>query len=183
MSLEELPPNLPVPIDDGACDHLIGLELPDIVMPSTNGGLLRLSEFRGLLVIYCYPKTGRPGVPLPEGWDSIPGARGCTPHSCAFRDHYAELQDFDADVVGLSTQTTDYQREMVERLHLPFPVLSDQGLEFTRSLNLPTFEVDGEILLKRVTLISEDRRIIAVHYPVFPSSSDPTWVLNFLKSR
>lgn len=183
MSLENLPQNLPVPEDDGACDHLKGLKLPEIPLLSTTGGSVTLPDHSGFRVIYCYPMTGRPGVALPDGWDAIPGARGCTPQSCSFRDHYAELKALGADVLGLSTQTTGYQQEMAERLHLPFPVLSDADLEFTRALSLPTFEVDGMTLLKRLTVISGNGRILAVHYPVFPSDSDPSWVIAWLEKN
>jgi len=145
--------------------------------------MVNLSQLPGRLVIYCYPMTGQPKVPLPEGWDQIPGARGCTPQSCAYRDHYQELQALNADVFGLSVQSTDYQREMATRLHLPFPVLSDAQYQFQMALNLPMFEAAGMTLLKRVTLIANQGRIEAVHYPIFPSDSDPAWVLDYLKSR
>jgi peroxiredoxin len=145
--------------------------------------MVNLSQLAGRLVIYCYPMTGQPNVPLPEGWDQIPGARGCTPQSCAFRDHYQELQALNANVFGLSVQSTDYQREMATRLHLPFQVLSDEQYQFQQALNLPTFVAAGMTLLKRVTLISNDGRIEAVHYPIFPSDSDPAWVLDYLKSK
>ena len=145
--------------------------------------MVNLSQLPERLVIYCYPMTGQPNVPLPEGWDQIPGARGCTPQSCAYRDHYQELQALNADVFGLSVQSTDYQREMATRLHLPFPVLSDAQYQFQMALNLPMFEAAGMTLLKRVTLIANQGRIEAVHYPIFPSDSDPAWVLDYLKSR
>jgi len=131
-------------------------------------------------VIYCYPMTGKPGIPLPEGWDDIPGARGCTPQSCAFRDHHAELSALGADVFGLSTQNTDYQKEMAERLHLPFLVLSDADFVFCQAMRLPTFEVNGMRLLKRVTMIADKGTIMRVHYPVFPSNSDAAWVISQL---
>lgn len=177
------PDNLPVPQDDGACSHLIGRMLPDIELLSTSGYRVNLSVLPGQLVIYCYPKTGKPGVSLPEGWDDIPGARGCTPQSCSFRDHYAQLTALSAEVFGLSTQATDYQKEMVERLQLPFNVLSDNSLLFSKALSLPTFDVDDERLIKRLTLIVKDGVIKAVHYPVFPSDSDPSWVIDYLEKQ
>ena len=132
-------------------------------------------------MIYCYPRTGRPGEPLPDGWDAIPGARGCTPQSCAFRDHHRELADLGAEVYGLSTQTTDYQREMAERLHLPFEVLSDARFALTDALRLPTFEVDGMRLIKRLTLIVRDQRIEHVFYPVFPPNESAAQVIDWLE--
>lgn len=181
QSYETLPDNLPVPEDDGACDHLTGLALPDVALTATNGDIVNPSQLSGPLVIYCYPMTGKPGVPLPDGWDQIPGARGCTPQSCAFRDFYGELTGLGATVYGLSTQTTAYQQEMADRLHLPFAVLSDVELTFSSALGLPTFEAEGKKLLKRVTLIINDGVIEAVHYPVFPSDSDPDWVIAYLE--
>jgi peroxiredoxin len=182
-NLNQLPTDLPVPQDDGACNHLLGMPLPNVALLATDGSMVNLSQLPGRLVIYCYPMTGQPNVPLPEGWDQIPGARGCTPQSCAFRDHYQELQALNANVFGLSVQSTDYQREMATRLHLPFQVLSDEQYQFQKALNLPTFVAAGMTLLKRVTFISHQGRIEAVHYPIFPSDSDPAWVLNYLKSK
>jgi peroxiredoxin len=182
-NLNQLPTDLPVPQDDGACNHLLGMPLPNVALLATDGSMVNLSQLPGRLVIYCYPMTGQPNVPLPEGWDQIPGARGCTPQSCAFRDHYQELQALNANVFGLSVQSTDYQREMATRLHLPFQVLSDEHYQFQKALNLPTFVAAGMTLLKRVTFISHQGRIEAVHYPIFPSDSDPAWVLNYLKSK
>lgn len=181
-SLEQLPQNLPIPQDDGASDHLKGMKLPAISLPATNGKTIDFGSIKGKTVIYCYPMTGRPEVALPEGWDHIPGARGCTPQSCSFRDHYQTLQALGADVLGLSVQTTEYQKEMVERLHLPFPVVSDAEYTFQKALSIPTFNVNGMVLLKRITLIVNGGVIEAVHYPVFPSDSDPIWVLNYLRS-
>lgn len=180
---DELPPGLPVPIDDGAAGHLTGMRLPSLPLPSTRGGTVDLASIAGRLVVYCYPMTGQPGVPLPEGWDQIPGARGCTPQSCAFRDHYAELRALGAEVVGLSVQATDYQREMAERLHLPFPVLSDAAYRLQQALRLPTFVAAGMTLLKRVTLIARDGVVEAVHYPIFPSDSDAPWVVSYLHNH
>ena len=180
-NLNQLPTDLPVPQDDGACNHLVGMPLPNVALLATDGSMVNLSQLPGRLVIYCYPMTGQPNVPLPEGWDQIPGARGCTPQSCAFRDHYQELQALNANVFGLSVQSTEYQREMATRLHLPFQVLSDEQYQFQKALNLPTFVAAGMTLLKRVTLISHQGRIEAVHYPIFPSDSDPAWVLDYLR--
>jgi len=182
-NLNQLPTDLPVPQDDGACNHLVGMPLPNVALLATDGSMVNLSQLAGRLVIYCYPMTGQPNVPLPEGWDQIPGARGCTPQSCAFRDHYQELQALHANVFGLSVQSTEYQREMATRLHLPFQVLSDEQYQFQKALNLPTFVAAGMTLLKRLTFISQQGRIEAVHYPIFPSDSDPAWVLDYLKSK
>ena len=179
-SYDTMPDDLPRPIDDGACDHLIGMKLPDIELMATDGSLVNLSSQSRKTVIYCYPMTGKPGVPLPDGWDDIPGARGCTPQSCSFRDHHGELSALGADVYGLSTQNTDYQQEMAERLHLPFLVLSDASFAFCEALRLPTFDVDGMRLIKRVTMIADKGKIISIHYPVFPSDADADWVINQL---
>ncbi len=182
-NLNQLPTDLPAPHDDGACNHLVGMALPNIALLATDGSMVNLSQLPGRLVIYCYPMTGQPNVPLPEGWDQIPGARGCTPQSCAYRDHYQELQALNVNVFGLSVQSTDYQREMATRLHLPFLVLSDAQYQFQKALNLPTFEAAGMTLLKRVTLVAHQGQIEAVHYPIFPSDSDPAWVLDYLRSN
>ncbi len=183
IDLTEAPKGLPVPTDDGAADHLAGKALPSLALPSTEGGTVDLSTIKGRVVVYCYPMTGRPDVALPEGWDSIPGARGCTPQSCSWCDHHAELGALGAQVFGLSTQTTDYQQEMVERLHLPFAVLSDTWLDFVRALDLPTFKAAGMTLLKRLTFIACDGVIEAVFYPVFPSDADVSWVLEALGEK
>src|SRR5256714_136390 len=152
-----LPNDLPVPQDDGAASHLTGAALPDLALRATDGTDVNLARVAGRAVVYLYPRTGRPGQPLPDGWDGIPGARGCTPQSCGFRDHFAELKRLGAaQLFGLSTQATDYQREAVERLHLPFAILSDANLRLTRALNLPTFEVAGMILLKRMAWVVDD---------------------------
>jgi peroxiredoxin len=181
-NLNQVPVNLPVPIDDGLADHLIGMKLPSLSLVATKGNKVDLSQVQGRFVVYCFPRTGTPNTSLPDGWDQIPGARGCTPQSCAYRDHYQELKLLGAEVFGLSVQTTEYQTEMVNRLHLPFTVLSDEHFEFQRALNLPTFEVAGMTLLKRLTLIVTDGVVVEVHYPVFPSDSDPAWVIEALKS-
>jgi peroxiredoxin len=178
-----LPEGLPPPPDDGAARHLAGMRLPDIALPATDGTAVNLSRLRGRTVVYAYPRTGRPGHALPDGWDAIPGARGCTPQSCAFRDHFAELKAAGADhVFGLSTQDTGYQREAVERLHLPFGVLSDADLAFTHALRLPTFAVDGMTLLKRLTLVVDDGVVRVVFYPVFPPDQNAATVLAWLRS-
>jgi peroxiredoxin len=181
-TLTELPSDLPQPLDDGAADHLLGMKLPRLTLQATTGAEIHVGAIPGLLVVYCYPMTGQPNVALPEGWDQIPGARGCTPQSCSFRDHYQEIQDLGAAVMGLSVQSTEYQTEMAQRLHLPFPVLSDADYSFQQALRLPTFQAAGMTLLKRLTLIAKDGLIVAVHYPVFPSDSDPQWVIEQLKS-
>ncbi|MGH2532785.1 MAG: peroxiredoxin [Thermomicrobiales bacterium] len=178
-----VPENLPVPVDDGACDHLPGFTLPSVPLRSTSGKTVDLSRLPGRTVVYVYPRTGRPDQPIPAGWDEIPGARGCTPQSCAFRDHHAELQALDARVFGLSTQDTAYQTEAVERLHLPFPLLSDADLAFGRALNLPTFEVDDMGLLKRVTLIVRDGRVDYLFYPVFPPDQNAAKVIAWLSAH
>ncbi len=178
--LYKLPDNLPVPVDDGACDHLPGLRLAPIALPSTGGGVVDLSKREGTVVVYCYPRTGRPDKAPTPGWNDIPGARGCTPQSCAFRDHYQELRGLNVAVYGLSTQTTDDQKEMVARLHLPFDVLSDADLQFTRALNLPTFAVESMTLIKRLTLITRDGVVQKVFYPVFPPDKNPDEVIVWL---
>ena len=184
MSLEnlhELPESLPVPTDDGACDHLQGMRLPPVALPSTAGERVHLSGLPGRTVVYCYPRTGRPDEDLPQGWDGIPGARGCTPQSCAFRDHHAELQGLGARVFGLSTQSTEYQREAASRLHLPFELLSDEELAFAGALGLPTFEVEGMRLIKRLTLVIDDGRIEKVFYPVFPPNENAEEIVGWLR--
>jgi peroxiredoxin len=159
------------------------MQVSSVPLTSTTGEIVDLSALAGTTVVYCYPLTGRPGLALPEGWDDIPGARGCTPQSCAFRDHHADLQALNARVFGLSTQDTDYQREAAERLHLPFALLSDEGLEFARALNLPAFDADGKTLIKRQTLVIEDGRIEEVFYPVFPPAENAEEVLEWLSER
>lgn len=183
INLSQLPSDLPVPQDDGAADHLVGMALPAISLSATTNIQFPLSKVNGRLVIYCYPMTGQPNVALPDGWDQIPGARGCTPQSCSFRDHYQELRSLGAEVVGLSVQSTEYQQEMADRLHLPFPVLSDDSYQLQRVLQLPTFVAAGMTLLKRITLIVNNGVIEAVHYPIFPSDSDPAWVMDYLKNN
>lgn len=183
FDFHQLPENLPAPEDDGACDHLPGMTLPSLPLPATDGRMLDLATLPGRTVIYAYPRTGRPDQPPPDGWDAIPGARGCTPQSCAFRDHYADLRELGAEVVGLSTQDTEYQREAVDRLHLPFPLLSDADLALTQALRLPTFEVDGMVLTKRLTMIVRDGVVEHVFYPVFPPDSNAADVIAWLQEH
>jgi peroxiredoxin len=182
-----LPSNLPVPEEDGAAAHLPGTGMPAVELPSTAGGAVRVDrvpEGGERLVLYLYPRTGRPGEPeITPDWDSIPGARGCTPESCGFRDHAADLWDAGAAVTGVSTQSTEDQREVVERLDLPFPLLSDAELELTRALQLPTFDVAGLTLLKRLTLVVRDGGIEHVFYPVFPPDTHAAEVLEWLRAR
>ncbi|WP_367868157.1 peroxiredoxin [Pedobacter sp. WC2423] len=180
-NLEILPSGLPVPEDDGACDHLSGLTIPDLALRGTHGEIVELSAIQGRLVIYCYPMTGPAEVPLPEGWDAIPGARGCTPQACSFRDHYQELKQLNTQVYGMSTQSTADQLESKERLHLPFDLLSDENLAFTKALNLPLHVVNELSYLKRVTLIFEDGVIIKYFYPVFPPDKNAEEVLAYLR--
>ncbi len=183
-NLLELPSDLPVPIDDGAADHLAGMALPSIKLAATDGKQIDLSKVPGRVVIYAYPRTGRPGEPVfYEGWEAIPGARGCTPQSCSFRDHYQELQALGAEVYGLSTQDTAFQREVAGRLHLPFSILSDDDLRLTRALNLPTFDVNGQTLLKRLTLVVCAGVIEHVFYPVFPPNTHAEVVIEWLQSH
>lgn len=178
--LHALPADLPVPVDDGACDHLPRMRLPSLPLAATDGTVVDLASLPGRTVVYCYPRTGQPDRDVPAGWNEIPGARGCTPQSCAYRDHHAELRALGARVFGLSTQDTGYQREAVERLHLPFSLLSDADLTFARALRLPTFRFDGMTLVKRLTLIVEDGRIEHVFYPVFPPDADAGRVVAWL---
>jgi peroxiredoxin len=176
-----LPGNLPIPEDDGAADHLVGMKVPSVSLRSTSGASIDLSTLQGRTVVYAYPRTGRPNQPLPTGWDDIPGARGCTPQSCAFRDHHAELQALGAQVFGLSTQDSEYQREAVERLHLPFDLLSDADLALTHALSLPTFDVDGMTLTKRLTLVLNNGTIEHVFYPVFPPDRNASEIIDWLQ--
>jgi peroxiredoxin len=177
-----LPSDIPAPRDDGAARHLTGMKLPDIALPATSGHDVNLSNLTGRIVLYVYPRTGVPGVDLPPGWNEIPGARGCTPQSCGFRDHFAELKGLGvAQLYGLSTQDSDYQREAAERLHLPFAILSDAGLRLTRALDLPTFTTSGMTLLKRMALVIDDGTIAKVFYPVFPPDKNAEEVVAWLR--
>jgi len=179
-----LPAGLPQPIDDGAADHLAGAVMPKVSLVSTKGRTIDLWQLSApWTVIYCYPMTGVPGQALPDHWDDIPGARGCTPQTCGFRDQYAELLQFKAEVFGLSTQTTEYQREMATRLELPFEILSDAAFEFCDALRLPTFEVAGMRLIKRLTLMVRNQRIEHVFYPVFPPNESAAQVIHWLGER
>jgi len=177
-----LPVDLPIPQDDGAAGHLTGMRLPSLLLNATDGSQIDLSKLSGRTVIYIYPRTGVPGRPMPEGWNEIPGARGCTPQSCGFRDHFAELERLGvARVFGLSSQDSAYQREAVERLHLPFAVLSDERLELARAIKLPTFKVAGMTLLKRMALVIDDGIITKVFYPVFPPDKNAEEVIAWLR--
>jgi len=180
----QLPADLPIPEDDGAADHLLGMPMPELTLPSTlEASIGRADTARGRLVAYVYPRTGTPGQPSPVGWDDIPGARGCTPQSCAYRDSLAEFSALGATVVGISAQSPEEQREFAQREHIPFPLLSDSGLTLAGALRLPTFEVDGMTLYKRLTLVAEDDKIAKVFYPVFPPDRDAGEVLAWLCDR
>jgi len=173
-----LPAGLPVPEDDGAADHLVSASMPDLELPSSQG-VVNVRDFE---VLYVYPRSGRPGAPMLPGWDAIPGARGCTPQSCAFRDHAADLAGLGARVAGLSAQTLDDQIEFAERNHMPFPVISDEWLDLARFPGLPTFEVEGLTLYKRLALVAEGARIVKVFYPVFPPDRNAEEVVAWLAS-
>jgi peroxiredoxin len=176
--------SIPTPRDDGAARHLPGTRLPSVPLAATDGSTIDLSTLRGRTIVYAYPRTGRPGIANPDGWDLIPGARGCTPQSCSFRDHYAELKGLGIDhLYGLSTQDTAYQQEVAERLHLPFSLLSDSQLKLVRALALPTFQVSGMTLLKRFTLVVDGGAIDHVFYPVFPPDRNATDVIAWLSAR
>lgn len=179
-NFNQLPADLPVPEDDGACAHLVGRAVPALALPATDGSTVNLAALTGRTVVYCYPRTGVPGQALPTDWDAIPGARGCTPEACGFRDHHAELRDLGAAVFGLSTQDTPYQQELAERLHLPFALLSDAELRFATALRLPSFAVDGMTLIKRLTLVLRDGVIEHVFYPVFPPDTHAAQVTAWL---
>ncbi len=176
-----LPEGLPVPEDDGAADHLLNAAVPPIALKATTGESVRLDQLPGRTVLFAYPRTGVPGTEMPPGWDAIPGARGCTPEACGFRDAHAQFTELGARVLALSTQDSEYQREMSERVHLPFPVLSDERLDLTSALGLPTFEAGGSTLLKRLTLVIDDGRIGHVFYPVFPPDAHAGEVLDWLR--
>jgi peroxiredoxin len=181
----QLPDDLPVPQDDGAADHLAGMVLPAVALRATDGTSVRLDELEGRTVVFAYPRTGRPGESSPGGdeeWDAIPGARGCTPQACSFRDEHVRFAAADVRVLGLSTQDTAYQQEAAERLHLPYPLLSDERLELATALGLPTFEVDGLTLLKRITLFLHDGSIESVIYPVFPPDRSAQQALTRLRA-
>lgn len=178
-----LPPDIPAPQDDGAARHLAGMKLPDLSLPGTDGKEVNLSDLKGRTVVYVYPRTGVPGVDSPPGWDQIPGARGCTPQSCSFRDHFGELKRLGAaQLYGLSTQDSTYQKEAANRLHLPFAILSDEKLALTRALKLPTFTTSGMTLLKRMALVIDDGIITKTFYPVFPPDKNAEEVIAWLQA-
>ncbi|HEY3917584.1 MAG TPA: peroxiredoxin [Stellaceae bacterium] len=178
---------IPAPVDDGAARHLLGARMAAVPLPATDGRTIDFAALRGRSVVYAYPRTGRPGIDNPPGWDLIPGARGCTPQSCSFRDHFAELKALGVQqLFGLSTQDPAYQREAAERLHLPFAILSDEHLALTRAMNLPTFETSGMTLLKRFTLVIDNGIVTHVFYPVFPpdrSAGDVTAWLSAARAK
>jgi peroxiredoxin len=178
-----LPADIPVPQDDGAARHLTGVKLPSLPLAATDGSKVDLSKLPGRSVVYVYPRTGVPGQAPPDGWDQIPGARGCTPQSCSFRDHFAELKRLGvARVYGLSTQDTAYQHEAAERLHLPFAILSDQRVDLARAIKLPTFTTSGMTLLKRMALVIDDGVITKVFYPVYPPDKNAEEVIEWLQA-
>lgn len=176
-----MPNDLPRPRDDGAADHLIGKTLPTCALRGSDGLSYDLSTLPGITVLYIYPMTGTPGVPLPKGWDDIPGARGCTPQACSFRDHHGTLWALGARVFGLSTQSAKAQSEAAERLHLPYPLLSDERKQYANALSLPLFKVEGRDMIKRLTLLIQDGCIANVQYPVFPSTSALPWARDAIK--
>jgi len=178
-----LPAGLAVPKDDGAARHLAGMRVPSVALAATDGTTIDLSALAGRTVVYVYPRTGVPGEPPLDGWDAIPGARGCTPQSCSFRDHYAELKRLGVDhLYGLSTQDSAYQSEAVRRLHLPFPILSDSNLALARALKIPTFTIAGMTLLKRMALVLDGGVISKVFYPVFPPDKSAEEVIAWLRA-
>ena len=175
---------IPAPVDDGAAKHLKGARIASISLAATDGTTVDLSKLPGTVVVYAYPRTGKPGVENPDGWDLIPGARGCTPQCCAFRDQFTKLKSLGVSrLFGLSTQDTAYQREAAERLHLPFPILSDEKLRFAEAMRLPTFQTSGMTLLKRLTLVIEDGIVQHVFYPVFPPDQNASEVATWLVAR
>ncbi len=183
MENKDFTPDLLKPFDDGACDHLTGMKMPNITLHSTSDNEVNLSQLKGMWVLYLYPKTATPHTVSPKEWLEIEGARGCTPQSCAFRDNYESFNDFNTKVYGISTQSTSYQQEVVQRLNLPFEVLSDINLELVNALSLPTFIFEDRILLKRVTLVVKDGIIIKVFYPVYPPEQNALEVLTWLEEH
>ena len=180
---KKLPENLPIPRDDGACNHLEGLDIPSISLQATNGNLLNIFEVsQHKAVFYFYPRTGIPGKNPPIGWNEIPGARGCTPQTYGYRDNFEKFRTLGIQIYGVSTQSTEYQKEAAQRLELPFLLLSDEKLKLTRALKLPTFNVDGAILIRRLTLIVEKGKVIKVFYPIFPPDKNAQEVLGFVNT-
>ena len=178
----DMPDNLPIPQDDGAADHLVGMKIASVMLKATDGSEVDLSKLSGTSVVFIYPMTGVPGVALPDGWDDIPGARGCTPQACSYRDNYNELKKHVDNLFGLSVQGSEYQKELKDRVELPYEILSDSNFELSTALNLPFFEANSMKLLKRLTLIIKDGVIVKHHYPVFPSNKDVDWVISSLKA-
>jgi peroxiredoxin len=184
--LRSLPDDLPVPEDDGAADHLAGASVPSVVLAASAGEPVDLSAAasgEGALIVYIYPQTGIPGRPLPAGWDRIPGARGCTPQSCAFRDSVRDLIDLGAMVFGLSAQPLDEQRDFAEREHLPYPLLNDEAFRLAEELDLPTFKANGTRYYRRLTFIARRGRIVKVFYPVFPPQDNAADVIAWLRAE
>jgi len=189
MAYTNFPSDLPIPQDDGACSHLEGSQFPSVILPNTSGGQVDVAALSGLVILFCYPRTGAPGETITDDWNAIPGARGCTPQACSFRDELAELRQLGVrHVFGVSTQDSSYQKEARERLQLPYELLSDEHLELTKALRLPTFEWHGEVkvqttLIKRLALAMEDAKIIHVWYPVFPPDSNARDVVEWLAAK
>lgn len=180
--LSKLPDNLPVPLDDGACDHLLGSHLPSVSLAATSGGTVNLGALSGTIVVYFYPMIGRPDSPPLVGWNEIPGARGCTPQSCGFRDHHTELKSFAAGVFGVSAQPLEDQKEAKNRLGLPFELLNDSSFALAKALRLPTFEYAGARLIKRLTVVAVDCTIQKVFYPVFPPDRNAEDVIAWFRN-
>jgi peroxiredoxin len=178
-----LPPGLPAPEDDGAADHLLGTMMPQLTLESTQGPASMRALSQELLVLYVYPRTGRPGEPSPEGWDAIPGARGCTPQSLGFRDAAERFQGLGALVAGLSAQSMDDQLEFAERNEIRYPLIADPDLKLAAALQLPTFEVEGQTLYKRLALVVQACAIAKIFYPVFPPDENARKVLAWLEAR
>ncbi|KAF3042000.1 hypothetical protein E8E11_003622 [Didymella keratinophila] len=184
MAHTSFPSDLPVPQDDGACENLNGFRIPSVSLPSTSGDHVDVSKLAGLAIIFCYPRTGAPGEQIPDEWNVIPGARGCTPQACSFRDEMGELRSRGVNTIfGVSTQGTPYQAEVKTRVHLPYELLSDANLQFTEALKLPTFEWQGKKLIKRLALAVEDGQIIKVWYPVFPPDANAKEVVAWLAQK
>ena len=184
MNFSKFPPELPIPEDDGSCKHLLGKTIPDISLPNQDGNDLKLkreASFR--IVLYCYPMTGNPRKPLPPNWNDLPGARGCTPQACSFRDHYDDLIKRNAIPIGVSTQSVSELKEMINRLHIPYDILSDSELKFAKLMKLPTFKIKNFVFIKRLTLIIEQFVIIKVFYPIFPPDLHIYEVLDWLEKN